>query len=204
MKQKKRVRGRQYLIWKRGMDILFSTVLLIFLWIPMGVIALAVGMTSKGGILFRQVRVGRNGEPFVCYKFRTMVSWAPRNCPTSELGDPTPFVTPVGQFLRRSSLDELPQLWNVLRGDMSLVGPRPLIPKEAEIHELRRRCGVYAIRPGMTGLAQVSGRDLLCDREKLRLDARYLRRLSFGEDARILWKTIFHVFQGEGIVGGGG
>lgn len=204
MKQKKRVGGSRYLVWKRGMDILFSALLLIFLWIPMGVIALAVGLSSRGGVLFRQVRVGRNGEPFVCYKFRTMVAWAPSDCPTSELGDPTPYVTPVGRFLRRSSLDELPQLWNVLRGDMSLVGPRPLIPKEAEIHELRRRCGVYGIRPGMTGLAQVSGRDLICDREKLRLDARYLRRISFGEDVRILGKTLLHAFTGEGVIDGRG
>ncbi len=200
MKRNRRGKECRYLFWKRVLDVFFSALLLIFLWIPMGVIAIAVGLTSRGGILFRQIRVGRNGDPFVCYKFRTMMAWAPRDCPTSELGDPSPYVTPIGRFLRRTSLDELPQLWNVLRGDMSLVGPRPLIPKEGEIHKLRHRCGVYAIRPGMTGLAQVSGRDFLDDREKLRRDARYLRQISLWEDVRILGKTLLQAFWGRDVV----
>ena len=188
-----------YLVCKRVLDILFSLLLLFFLWLPMIGIALAIRLGSSGGAIFRQIRIGREGRPFVCYKFRTMVADAPRNCPTSQMGDGAPFVTPIGRFLRKTSLDELPQLWNVLRGDMSLVGPRPLIPVEEEVHALRMRVGVYALRPGMTGLAQISGRDLLDDREKVRLDTRYLRRVSLREDARILGKTLRGVFRGDGV-----
>ena len=184
---------------KRVLDLLFSFLLLSFLWLPMVGIALLIRADSSGGAIFRQVRIGRGGRPFVCYKFRTMVSDAPKNCPTSEMGDASSFVTPFGRLLRRTSLDELPQLLNVLKGDMSLVGPRPLIPVEEEVHTLRMRTGVYALRPGMTGLSQISGRDFLDDREKVRLDARYLRRLGLREDARIVIKTIRSVLYREGV-----
>ncbi len=188
-----------YRILKRGADLIFSALLLFFLAIPMALIALAVGSTSRGGILFRQIRLGRNGVPFVCYKFRTMTKDAPENCPSASLKDPAKWITPVGRFLRRTSLDELPQLWNVLRGQMSLVGPRPLIPMEETVHELRRRYGADRLRPGLTGLAQISGRDLLDDREKAAWDARYLRRMSPREDARILLKTLGKVLRASEI-----
>lgn len=184
---------------KRTADILLSALLLFFLAPLFGLIALAVGCTSPGGILFRQIRVGRNGKLFRMYKFRTMYKDAPKSCPTASLPHPERWITPVGRFLRRRSLDELPQLWNVLKGDMSLVGPRPLIPKEETVHELRRRYGVDGLRPGITGLAQVRGRDLIDDRTKAALDARYLRRMSPRLDLTILRDTLRQATRGEGV-----
>jgi len=171
------------------LDLVFSALLLVFLALPMALIALAVALSSHGGAIFRQTRVGRNGTQFVCYKFRTMYENAPHDRPSHEMRDGR-FVTPIGRFLRKTSLDELPQLYNVLRGEMSLVGPRPLIPCEEEVHALRRRCGVEALRPGMTGLAQIRGRDLLEGREKARLDTRYAKSATLWGDARILAQTL--------------
>ena len=189
----------RYCLWKRLLDILFSALLLFLLALPMLLIALAVGLSSRGGPLFCQIRIGRQGKPFTCYKFRTMVRDAPPNRPTSDFSDASRYVTPIGRFLRRTSLDELPQLYNVLRGDMSLVGPRPLIGEEDEVHRLRTAGGVYRVRPGMTGLAQIHGRDRLGDGEKAAYDVRYVDTLSFGEDLRILAKTLRHVLVGEGV-----
>ena len=190
-------RARAYLFLKRALDIIFSALLLMFLCLPMIIIALAVWLTSEGGALFRQERVGRDGRVFICYKFRTMYTWAPSKCPKSGFFDAEAYITPVGRLLRRSSLDELPQLFNVLKGDMSLVGPRPLIAEEGEIHQLRQRCGVYRLRPGITGLAQVGGRDNVSDIEKARLDVRYTKELSLAKDTRILLKTVLGMMTGR-------
>lgn len=187
----------RYLPLKRALDLLFSILLLIFLALPMTVIALAVAFTSRGGVLFRQTRIGRDGAPFTCLKFRTMVKEAPPNRPSAEFSDAAQYITPVGRFLRKTSLDELPQLWNVLRGDMSLVGPRPLIGEEREIHRVRSEHGVYRVRPGMTGLAQVHGRDRLGNSEKAAYDIRYVNNLSLREDLRIVRKSLGCVFSGE-------
>lgn len=186
-----------YFILKRMLDILFSVLLLFLLALPMCVIALAIVLDSRGGAIFRQRRVGRDGREFVCYKFRTMYMFAPNSCPKSRLGDAHRYVTPVGRFLRRTSLDELPQLFNVLVGDMSLVGPRPLVSEEGEIHVLRQRCGVYRLRPGITGLSQINGRDDIGDIEKVRLDARYARNVSLASDARIIFGTLRHAATGR-------
>lgn len=182
---------------KRVLDVIFSALLLILLLLPMAVIGVAVALTSSGGMLFRQTRIGRNGVSFVCYKFRTMRRDAPKNRPTSAFPDAASYVTPIGRLLRKTSLDELPQLYNVLRGDMSLIGPRPLIGEEGEIHRLRMEAGVYRVRPGMTGLAQIMGRDCLGAREKAALDCRYVEELSFGRDLWILAKTAGRVLTGE-------
>ncbi len=190
---------RGYFFWKRLLDVLFSFLLLFFLAIPMFSIACVVLFTSRGGAIFRQKRVGRNAETFVCYKFRTMYSYAPSNRPTSEFSDADLYVTPVGRFLRRTSLDELPQLFNVLKGDMSLIGPRPLIAEEETVHRLRMEKGVYDIRPGITGLAQISGRDLISDSEKAELDAKYVEGIGFASDFGILFKTLRRVAGGDGI-----
>lgn len=190
---------RGYFFWKRLLDVLFSFLLLFFLALPMLFIACAVLFTSRGGAIFRQKRVGRNAETFVCYKFRTMYSYAPNNRPTSDFSDAALYVTPVGRFLRRTSLDELPQLFNVLKGDMSLIGPRPLIAEEEAVHRLRMEKGVYDIRPGITGLAQVSGRDLISDSEKAELDAKYVESIGFASDFGILFKTLRRVAGGDGI-----
>lgn len=193
----KRRGGRGYGVLKRGLDILFSALLLVLLALPMLLVALLVALSSRGGVLFRQWRIGRDGVPFVCYKFRTMTADAPPNRPSASFFDVAQYVTPVGRFLRRTSLDELPQLFNVLSGRMSLVGPRPLIPEEGGIHRIRRENGVYAVRPGMTGLAQVSGRRALDDAEKAALDVLYVRRMSLWQDVRILGRTLLVAKNGE-------
>ena len=185
------------MIVKRMLDIFFSAILLFLLALPMCVIALAVIADTPGGAIFRQRRVGREGRAFVCYKFRTMYRSAPKSCPKSRLCEPQRYVTPVGRFLRRTSLDELPQLFNVLVGDMSLVGPRPLVAEEGEIHRLRQRCGVYRLRPGLTGLSQISGRDGIGDIEKVRLDTRYVRDVSLASDAKIIFGTLRHAATGR-------
>ena len=171
-----------------------------FLALPMLAISLVIALTSRGGVIFRQIRIGKGGESFVCYKFRTMYSHAPSNIPSAALKNAHIYVTKVGRFLRRTSLDELPQLFNVLKGDMSLIGPRPLIAEEETVHRLRMEKGVYNIRPGITGLAQVSGRDLVSDREKAELDIEYLNSVGFVSDMRIFFKTLKRVVSGEGIV----
>lgn len=185
---------------KRFLDIFFSIIFIAVLAPLMLFIAIAVISESRGGAIFKQKRMGRNGKPFTCYKFRTMRSDAPHSTPASELGNPEKYLTRIGGFLRRSSLDELPQLFNVLRGDMSLVGPRPLICEEIRIHEMRKSAGVYMLRPGITGLAQINGRNLLCDSEKIENDKIYLDNVRMRLDARILLMTVACVVTGTGIV----
>ena len=201
MEKQERLAGARkkvgYRFLKRALDVLFSVLLLVLLALPMVAIGVAVGLSSRGGILFRQSRVGREGKSFICYKFRTMVREAPPNRPTADFPDAAHYVTPIGRFLRRTSLDELPQLYTVLRGDMSLVGPRPLIGEEREMHRLRTESGVYRVRPGMTGLAQIHGRDRLGDGEKAAYDIRYVEGLSLRQDLWILGKTFGRVLSGE-------
>ena len=197
--QKSPVAQRRYLPLKRLLDVIFSALLLILLLLPMLGIGLCIAISSRGGILFRQTRIGRDGRPFTCYKFRTMVRHAPPNLPTAAFADAAHYITPVGRILRRTSLDELPQLWNVLRGDMSLVGPRPLIGEERTMHRLRSEHGVYRVRPGMTGLAQIMGRDHLEDREKAAYDICYVKDLCLREDMKIVFRTLGRVLSGENI-----
>ena len=153
--------------WKTVPDFCAAFCALILLSPLMAVLAFGVHCSSRGPIIFRQIRLGQGMEPFVLYKFRTMYCSAPRNCPTREL-NAGKSITPFGAFLRKTSLDELPQLFNVLRGEMSLVGPRPVIPAESELIARRACAGAYRVRPGLSGLSQVRGRDLLCDAEKAR------------------------------------
>lgn len=175
---------------KRILDVIFAYLLLLFLYVPMVIIALGVCLTSKGGALFRQKRVGKNGRIFTIYKFRTMYKDAPE-LSHKEFSGCEHYITPLGKLLRRTSLDELPQLFNVLSGDMSLVGVRPLIVGEMEMHIERISQGVYAERPGMTGLAQTEGRDSLGDKEKLFYDKEYVSNISFSLDTKILLRTVF-------------
>lgn len=155
--------------------------------------ALAIALEGGGPVIFRQWRMGADRRPFICFKFRTMTADAPHNCATAELCTPERYITPVGALLRATSLDELPQLFNVLRGDMSLIGPRPVICEERELIGLRDSLGVYAIRPGMTGLAQVRGRDSVPLRRKAAYDAQYMENMSFALDAVLLWRTLINV-----------
>lgn len=188
-----------YTVVKRLLDIFFSAVLLVLLAFPMLIIWLAVRISSPGKGIFRQIRVGKNGRLFVCYKFRTMYESAPPCRPSSLFRDAEKYITPVGRFLRRASLDELPQLLNVLKGDMSIVGPRPLVLAEREVHMQRRENGVYSLRPGITGLSQISGRDKVTDERKVELDTKYLYEFGFLQDVKIVGKTVGRVISGDGM-----
>ena len=159
-----------YSFFKRLLDIVLSLTALIVLAPLLLVLALLVKLDSPGPALFKQKRVGRNEKLFDIYKFRSMYTSAPRDVATSELQNAESHITRVGRVLRKTSLDELPQLFNVLKGEMSLIGPRPLVPNEKDIHELRREKGAYRVRPGITGWAQVNGRDCVLPVDKARLD----------------------------------
>lgn len=192
--------GRGYAAVKRVLDVVIAGVLLLLLSLPMLLVATVVRAESPGGAIFRQTRLGRGLRPFTVYKFRTMRVEAPHDRPSVRLGpeERRRYLTRVGRFLRRSGIDELPQLWNVLRGEMSIVGPRPLIPEERELHALRAALGATAVLPGITGLAQTEGRDERTATEKAYLDAIYARRQSLLQDARILSKTVKTVISGIG------
>lgn len=178
---------------KRLLDIAVAASGLIIAAPLMALCALAIWMEGGGPVIFKQSRVGADRCSFICYKFRTMSTDAPRDCATSELDRPEQYITHVGRFLRRTSLDELPQLFNVLKGDMSLIGPRPVIASEWELVGLRDDLGVYSIRPGMTGLAQIRGRDVVSIRRKAAYDAQYVERMSFGYDLALFWRTLINV-----------
>lgn len=191
-----------YATVKRVLDVFFSFLLLFFLALPMLLIWFSVRISSRGEGIFKQARIGKNGKSFVCYKFRTMYKDAPSNTPSSDFASVEKYVTPIGHILRRTSLDELPQLFNVLKGDMSLVGPRPLISEETEVHRLRRESGVYSIRPGITGLSQINGRDYISNKRKAELDRAYLEAFGFIQDVKIIGKTVTGVISGDGIAKG--
>ncbi len=174
---------------KRCLDLVFAAAGLCVLALPMAGCALAIKLTSRGPVLLRQTRIGKDGIPFLCCKFRTMSIDAPL-CAAARLANPHRYVTPIGRFLRRYSFDETAQLLNVLRGDMSLIGPRPLIPDEREIHRLRTQTGVYALRPGMSGLSQIRGRDTMSAVSKAAWDQAYTACASFSLDAAIFTRTL--------------
>ena len=192
---------RAYSVVKRVMDATFSGILLAVLSPIFGLTALAVKLSSRGPAIFCQQRVGQYGNLIKVYKFRTMYVDAP-NVATADLNCPERFITPIGRFLRDTSLDELPQLLNVLKGDMSFIGPRPLIPLEKEIHIRRMEKGIYYLRPGMTGLAQVNGRDLVSPELKVEYDAEYLKEFGPKMDWKIFTHTIGKVLKHDGIVEG--
>jgi O-antigen biosynthesis protein WbqP len=171
---------------KRAFDLFFSAIGLIVALPIIGILVLAIRFDSPGAAIFRQARVGRNGKSFVCLKLRTMFKDAPE-VPThmSSAGR----VTPIGQHLRKWKLDELPQLWNVFVGEMSFVGPRPCLPSQTELVEERRKRGVLALRPGITGLAQIRGIDMSDPVALAELDAAYLRKVELYQDLRILIGT---------------
>ena len=193
------VTGTVYYKVKRILDILGAITGFIFLALPLGVLSLLIYLDDPGPVFFLQDRVGRNGKIFRLYKLRTMKQTAPAYLSTEEMENPGDYVTKTGRILRKLSLDEIPQLFNVLKGDMSLIGPRPLIPQEKDIHRLREEKGVYTLRPGITGLAQINGRDQVEMEEKVRLDAEYLRKFGFLTDVSILLRTIPKVIDSEGV-----
>lgn len=187
---------------KRIADIVLSAVGLAFFLIPFGLIAILIYIDNPGKIIFAQERIGLNGEIFYMYKFRTMRSNTPAYLSTAQLKDPGQYLTRLGRILRQCSIDELPQFVNVIRGDMSLIGPRPLIPQEEDMHGLRMQNHVYSVRPGITGLAQINGRDLTSPEDKVYWDALYVRDCSFWLDMKILFSTIPQILTGKGVVEG--
>ena len=189
------------LFFKRFFDIFVSFFLLVILLPVFALIALVVRVVDGPKVIFLQKRVGKGGKEFTVYKFRTMILEMPDK-PTIDVYDPDSCITKTGKFLRKTSLDELPQLLNVLMGSMSFVGPRPLIVIEKDVHELRMKKGVYDVRPGITGLAQVSGRDMISHEEKVKYDKEYVENLSLFKDIKIIFRTLAAVLKGEGVVEG--
>lgn len=196
------VSNNHYHLLKRFFDLLISFVALVALAIPSLLVAAAIYIDDPGRILFKQYRIGLGGKRFKLYKFRSMRTSTPKYLATMDVSDPDAYLTRMGKIMRKLSIDELPQLVNVLKGDMSIVGPRPLIADEYEIHEARVRLGVYEVRPGITGLAQINGRDIVSPGDKVRWDVKYLKKFSLGADIGILFSTVFKVFKSEGIVEG--
>ncbi|WP_283586696.1 sugar transferase [Limosilactobacillus vaginalis] len=186
--------------FKRGFDIFFSLIAIIILAIPMMIIALWIKVDSPHEkVLFKQERIGINNVPFTILKFRSMRDDAPHQMATENFENPEMYITRVGKILRKTSLDELPQLLNVLKGDMSIVGPRPLIPKEKYVLKLRDEYGANKILPGITGLAQVHGRDQVTDQNKASYDGKYALNVSLLLDASIIMKTVSDVVRSRGI-----
>lgn len=187
-----------YLISKRTMDIVSSLVGLILLSPLFLLVAILIKLDSKGPIIFKQIRIGKNSKPFYIYKFRSMKIDAP-NLSTEEFINASDFTTKVGKFIRKTSIDELPQLVNILKGDMSIVGPRPVIEREVRLLELRKECNVDSILPGITGLAQINGRDNIDDYEKVKYDFEYLSKRNLVLDIKIIINTVLKVAKSEGI-----
>lgn len=183
---------------KRAFDVTFALIVGLLLLLPIAVIALCVRWTSPGPALYWSDRVGRDNRIFRMPKFRSMRLDTPAVA-THLLSDPNKYLTPIGPFLRKSSLDELPQLWSILTGDMSLVGPRPALFNQADLIEARTHAGVHRLVPGLTGWAQINGRDELPIPQKVRLDAEYLARQSFGFDLKILFLTAWRVLRSDGV-----
>ena len=187
---------------KRAVDFACALLGAIVLSPVLLVVALAVKLTSPGPVIFRQKRVGMHGTHFEMYKFRTMRADTPSDVPTHLLAGPEDHVTGVGRFLRRTSLDELPQLFNILKGDMSIVGPRPALWNQLDLIEEREKVGANAVRPGLTGWAQVHGRDELSIPEKAALDGYYVRNRGPLLDMRCVASTIVAVVKADGVVEG--
>jgi O-antigen biosynthesis protein WbqP len=184
---------------KRGFDILLAVLGICFFALPMALIALLIKLDDGGPVFFTQRRVGRNKRLFDMYKFRTMKTSAPKDCPTHLLSDPKSHITRLGGFLRRSSLDELPQLFNILVGHMSVVGPRPALWNQQDLIDARDRAGACALRPGLTGWAQINGRDELPIARKAELDGEYAHKISFGFDCRCFFGTFWAVVSARGV-----
>ncbi|MEG0937461.1 MAG: sugar transferase [Comamonas sp.] len=183
---------------KRIFDLLVALAAVLVLAVPILIVALGVGLTSAGPVLYWSDRVGRNNKIFKMPKFRSMRAGTPAVA-THLLANPKAHLTPIGGFLRKSSLDELPQLWSILVGDMSFVGPRPALFNQQDLIEQRTELGVHTLVPGLTGWAQVNGRDELPISEKVKLDAEYLKHHSLWIDIRILWLTFVKVLSRDGI-----
>jgi O-antigen biosynthesis protein WbqP len=183
---------------KRLADLLLAFLAAIILLLPFIIVALLVSLTSKGPVIYWSDRVGRYNQIFKMPKFRSMLIDTPAVA-THLLTNPDQYLTPVGSFLRKSSLDELPQLWSIIKGDMSFVGPRPALYNQADLIALRTEKQVHTIVPGLTGWAQINGRDELPIPQKVELDAYYLQHQSLALDITILFRTFFKVIKRDGV-----
>ncbi|MBE9895537.1 sugar transferase [Enterococcus casseliflavus] len=188
---------------KRIIDFLLSLIGIIVLSPVLLLLCLAIKIDSKGPIIFKQKRVGKNKTHFNIYKFRTMKIDTPKEMPTHLLEDPDFYITKVGKFLRKTSLDELPQLFNIIKGDMAVIGPRPALWNQYDLIEERDKYGANNVRPGLTGLAQISGRDELEIPIKAKLDGKYTDNISLMMDIKCFFGTITSVFKSDGVVEGG-
>ncbi|MEK6627605.1 MAG: sugar transferase [Bdellovibrionota bacterium] len=183
---------------KRLFDLFFALALLVMISIPFLIVYLAVKLTSKGPVFHMSKRIGKNNQIFLMPKFRSMKINTPQLA-THLLSNPEAFLTPIGSFLRKSSLDEIPQILSVISGDMSLVGPRPALFNQDDLKELRTKCGVHKLTPGITGWAQINGRDELPIPVKVQFDEYYLKNQSLTLDIKILFLTAYKIFKKEGI-----
>lgn len=184
---------------KRFFDIVLSLVaIIVFSWLLI-IIAVAIVVEDKGNILFKQKRIGKNKKEFYIYKFRTMKVSTPKDVPTHLLDNPESYITKIGGFLRKTSLDELPQLFNILKGDMSIVGPRPALWNQFDLIALRDENGSNSARPGLTGWAQVNGRDELPIDVKAGFDGEYIKKMSIIFDIKIILMTVVSVFTSKGV-----
>ena len=191
-----------YIHVKRILGLLLSLLALVVLSPLLLILSAIIRLTSPGPVFFRQRRVGIGKTHFMIYKFRTMRIDAPKDQPTHLLKDPSAYITPVGRFLHRSSLDELPQLLNISKGEMAVVGPRPALWNQFDLIAERDKYGANDVRPGLTGWAQINGRDELPIDVKARLDGEYVKRMSFGFDMRCILGTVVKVLRSEGVVEG--
>jgi O-antigen biosynthesis protein WbqP len=188
---------RKYI--KRIIDFTLSLIAMIILWPVFLLIAIFIKIDSKGPVLFKQKRVGKDKKHFYILKFRTMRIDTPKDMPTHMLQNPEAFITRVGKFLRKTSLDELPQIINILKSEMSIIGPRPALWNQYDLIEERDKYGANDVYPGLTGWAQINGRDELPIDIKAKYDGEYVERMSFVFDVKIFFKTIFSVLRSEGV-----
>ncbi len=186
-------------VWKRVLDILLSGLAILLLWPLFLILAVWIRLDSEGPVLFRQTRIGIHKTTFEILKFRTMKKDAPNDVPTHLFSDSHHWITRAGRIIRRSSLDELPQILQIFTGKMSIVGPRPALWNQYDLIEERDKYGANDILPGLTGLAQVNGRDVLYVEDKARFDGEYTAHVSFGMDLKILWKTVVAVVTRKGF-----
>lgn len=188
---------------KRVFDFIMASFGIIFLSLPMLIIALAIKIDSRGPVFFKQKRVGKGKKHFNILKFRTMRIDTPHDAPTHELSDPKKWITKVGGFLRKTSLDELPQLFNIWVGQMSIIGPRPALWNQFDLIEERDKYGANDVRPGLTGWAQINGRDELEIDVKAKFDGEYIEKMGFFFDCKCFFGTITSVLKHDGVVEGG-
>lgn len=185
--------------FKRIIDLSLSLLALLFLSPLLIILIIMIKIDSVGPIMFKQERVGKDNIPFVILKFRTMMIDTPKDCPTHLLSNPDKYITKIGHYLRKSSLDELPQLINIICGEMSIVGPRPSLFNQVDLNKLRDINGSSRISPGLTGLAQISGRDELDITVKAELDGKYSNEITFFYDFKIIMRTFLRVVNRDGV-----